>query len=119
LLLKACLDENPGIRGIMLGSHGLFTWGDTAYESYVNTLEVVERCAQYLEDNYGRKRPVFGGAKISSLPKEERMKKAAKLAPLLRGLCSNSDNTTVHLGGKGTIGPFYRRRARARVYQFE
>jgi rhamnose utilization protein RhaD (predicted bifunctional aldolase and dehydrogenase) len=31
LELKKCLDENPGIRGIMLGSHGLFTWGDTAY----------------------------------------------------------------------------------------
>ena len=25
LKLKKCLDENPGIRGIMLGSHGLFT----------------------------------------------------------------------------------------------
>jgi rhamnose utilization protein RhaD (predicted bifunctional aldolase and dehydrogenase) len=34
LMLKQCLDENPGIRGIMLGSHGLFTWGDTAYESH-------------------------------------------------------------------------------------
>ncbi len=33
----------------MLGSHGLFTWGDTAYESYINTLEVIERCAEYLE----------------------------------------------------------------------
>jgi len=33
LQLKQCLDENPGIRGIMLGSHGLFTWGDTAYET--------------------------------------------------------------------------------------
>ena len=38
LQLKQCLDENPGIIGIMLGSHGLFTWGDTAYESYINTL---------------------------------------------------------------------------------
>ena len=46
LKLKECLDENPGIRGIMLGSHGLFTWGDTAYESYINTLEVIERCAR-------------------------------------------------------------------------
>ena len=35
LQLKQCLDENPGIRGIMLGSHGLFTWGNTAYESYI------------------------------------------------------------------------------------
>src|SRR6201985_3187047 len=67
LKLKECLDNNPGIRGIMLGSHGLFTWGDTAYESYVNTLEVIEKCAEYLEQNYGKKGPVFGGQKIKSL----------------------------------------------------
>ena len=89
LKLKQCLDENPGIRGIMLGSHGLFTWGNTAYESYLNTLEVVERCAQYLEDNYGKKSAVFGGAVIISLPKEERLKQAAALAPILRGFCSS------------------------------
>ena len=70
LKLKKCLDENPGYRGIMLGSHGLFTWGDTAYESYINTLEVIERCAEYLEDNLGKKGPVFGGQKIQSLPTE-------------------------------------------------
>jgi rhamnulose-1-phosphate aldolase/alcohol dehydrogenase len=89
LKLRACLDENRGIRGIMLGSHGLFTWGDTAYESYINTLEVIETCAQYLEDNYGKKRHVFGGQKIQSLPKEDRLQKAAELAPVLRGFCSS------------------------------
>ena len=61
LKLKECLDENPGIRGIMLGSHGLFTWGNTAYESYINTLEVIETCAQFLEDHNGKKKTVFGG----------------------------------------------------------
>lgn len=95
LMLKQCLDENPGIRGIMLGSHGLFAWGDTAYESYMNTLEVIETCAQYLESppapGGGEKKPAFGGIKIQSLPKEERLKKAAMLAPILRGFCSNSD----------------------------
>src|SRR5580698_5101130 len=59
LQLEQCWKENPGIRGIMLGSHGLFTWGDTAYDSYVNTLEVIERCAVYLEENYDKKGPVF------------------------------------------------------------
>lgn len=88
LKLKECLDENPGIRGIMLGSHGLFTWGNTSYESYLNTLEVVERCAEYLEENYGKKRAVFGGQKMKSLPKEERLLQAAALAPVLRGFCS-------------------------------
>ena len=96
LQLKQCLDENPGIRGIMLGSHGLFTWGDTAYESYVNTLEVIERCADYLNDNYGKKSPVFGGAKIQSLPKEERLKQAAALAPVLRGFCSSQTKMVGH-----------------------
>jgi rhamnulose-1-phosphate aldolase/alcohol dehydrogenase len=96
LKLKKCLDENPGIRGIMLGSHGLFTWGNTAYESYINTLEVIERCAEYLEDHYGKKRQVFGGARIQSLSKEDRLSKAAVLAPLLRGYCSSQTRMVGH-----------------------
>lgn len=89
LKLRQCLDENPGIRGIMLGSHGLFTWGNTAYESYINTLEVIERCAQYLEENIGKRGPVFGGARLSALPAAERLSRAAALAPVLRGFCSS------------------------------
>ena len=96
LKLKACLDENPGIRGIMLGSHGLFTWGDTAYESYINTLEVVERCAQYLDDAITKNGTVFGGQKIESLPKEARLKQAASLAPILRGFCSSNQKMIGH-----------------------
>ncbi|KAA9037591.1 bifunctional aldolase/short-chain dehydrogenase [Ginsengibacter hankyongi] len=89
LKLKKCLDENPGIRGIMLGSHGLFTWGDTAYDSYINTLEVIETCAQYIEENTGKKGPVFGGTKIESLPEDKRLQQGAALAPVLRGFCSS------------------------------
>ena len=100
LQLKQCLDENAAngiqLRGIMLGSHGLFTWGDTAYESYINTLEVIERCADYLEENYGKTRPVFGGAKLQSLPTESRHAQAAQLAPILRGLCSSERHMIGH-----------------------
>jgi rhamnulose-1-phosphate aldolase/alcohol dehydrogenase len=96
LQLKQCLDENPGIRGIMLGSHGLFTWGDTAYESYINTLEVIERCAEYLQENIGKKGPVFGGQKLEALPKEGRIKQAAALAPILRGFCSSQTKMIGH-----------------------
>src|ERR1700761_943712 len=96
LQLKACLDANPGIRGIMLGSHGLFTWGNTAYESYINTLEVIEKCAEYLEQNYGKKGPVFGGAKIQSLDEAGRKKQAAALAPILRGFTSSEHNMIGH-----------------------
>jgi rhamnulose-1-phosphate aldolase/alcohol dehydrogenase len=96
LQLKQCLDENPGIRGIMLGSHGLFTWGDTAYESYINTLEVIERCAEYLQENIRNKQQVFGGPKISSLEKDARLRQAAALAPILRGFCSSRSKMVGH-----------------------
>ncbi len=96
LKLKACLDENPGIRGIMLGSHGLFTWGETAYESYINTLEVIEQCARYLEDHIGKKGPVFGGPRLEALPAGERLRKAAGLAPVLRGFCSSRTRMIGH-----------------------
>lgn len=96
LQLKECLDQNPGIRGILLGSHGLFTWGDTAYESYVNTLQVIEKYASYLEDNYGKRGPVFGGAKLKTLPKEQRWQQAAAIAPIVRGLCSSRQSMIGH-----------------------
>ena len=100
LKLKECLDKNPDIRGIMLGSHGLFTWGDTAYESYVNTLEIVERCAEYITPTPKgeKKRLTFGGQRINALPKQERLQKAAAIMPVVRGFCSNSDLRNPPLG---------------------
>lgn len=96
LELKACLDSNPGIRGIMLGSHGLFTWGDTAYESYINTLEVVEKCAEYIEESVKKNGSVFGGKKIEGLAEQQRKEQAAKIAPVLRGLCSSDRSMIGH-----------------------
>lgn len=96
LQLRKCLDENPGIRGIMLGSHGLFTWGDTAYECYLNTLQVVEKCSEFLESAYGKKRPVFGGEKIAASTQDHRLKQAALIAPVLRGFCSSEKHMVGH-----------------------
>ncbi|WP_435354779.1 bifunctional aldolase/short-chain dehydrogenase [Emticicia sp. SJ17W-69] len=97
LQLRSCLEEAASrgikLRGIMLGSHGLFTWGDTAYESYINTLEIIEKCAEYLESNY---KNVFGGQKIESLPTDARHLQAAKIAPILRGFCSSERKMIGH-----------------------
>lgn len=89
LQLRECLEENPGIRGIMLGSHGLFTWGDNAKDCYINSLDVIEACANYLEENYGKNRAIFGGQKVESLDPKGRQVQAAKIAPILRGFCSS------------------------------
>lgn len=88
LQLEKAVNENPGIRGIMLGGHGLFTWGDTSYECYLNSLEVIDKASAYLHENFGKRRPVFGGVEVQSLEPEARRKQAARLAPVLRGLAS-------------------------------
>ncbi|WP_114748099.1 bifunctional aldolase/short-chain dehydrogenase [Pleomorphovibrio marinus] len=96
LKLEKAVKDNPGIRGIMLGGHGLFTWADTSYECYVNSLEIIEKASQYLEENYGKKRPVFGGQKVKALAPEARKDQAAILAPLLRGLASSYNRMIGH-----------------------
>jgi rhamnulose-1-phosphate aldolase/alcohol dehydrogenase len=100
LQMRACLEEaekkGKKLKGVMLGSHGLFTWGDTSYESYINTLEVIEKCAEYLESNYSKKRAVFGGQVIESIDVEARQLKAAKVAPILRGFCSSERKMIGH-----------------------
>ncbi|MBI4945954.1 MAG: bifunctional aldolase/short-chain dehydrogenase [Bacteroidetes bacterium] len=92
LKLQEAVNKNPSLRGLILGSHGLFTWGNTSYECYLNTLEVIQKSAAYLEENFGKKQAVFGGAKSKSLDKEKRLQQAASIAPLLRGFCSSQSN---------------------------
>ncbi len=106
LQLEKCLNDNPGIRGIVLGSHGLFTWGDTSYECYMNSLEVIEMASEYINKKIKEKGSVFGGQKMESLPKEERLEKAAQLMPLLRGLCSSENRMIGHFSDNDVVLEF-------------
>jgi rhamnulose-1-phosphate aldolase/alcohol dehydrogenase len=96
LKLQKAIEENPGICGIMLGSHGLFTWGETAYKCYLNSLEAIEKCAEYIQHNVSKNPSVFGGVKVRSLKKDLRIQQAAAIAPTLRGFCSSQTRMIGH-----------------------
>lgn len=106
LQLEKCLNDNPGIRGIVLGSHGLFTWGDTSYECYMNSLEVIETASEYITNKIAEKGEVFGGQKVESLPAEDRKNKAAQLMPLLRGLASSENRMVGHFTDSDVVMEF-------------
>jgi rhamnulose-1-phosphate aldolase/alcohol dehydrogenase len=106
LQIEKCLEDNPGIRGIVLGSHGLFTWGDTSYDCYINSLEVIEMASKFIEEKIKAKGSVFSGQKIESLPKEERLEKAAQIMPLLRGLCSSENRMIGHFSDSDVLLEF-------------
>jgi rhamnulose-1-phosphate aldolase/alcohol dehydrogenase len=106
LQLEQCLADNPGIRGIVLGSHGLFTWGDTSLECYINSLEVIETASAYIEKKVKEKGNVFGGPKLESLAAEDRKEKAVQMMPVLRGLCSSENRMIGHFTDSETVLEF-------------
>ena len=85
-LEKFCL-ENPTAKGVVLESHGLFTWGDTPKECYSTTINTINKAIGWFEGETKGK-AAFGGAVATSLPAGERRAIAARLMPRIRGTIS-------------------------------
>jgi len=102
-LEKFCL-ENPKARGVVLESHGLFTWGDTAKETYETTIEIINRAIAWFEaENSG---PAFGGAVKPVLEAAERATVAKRLMPVIRGLISADGNKVGHFDDSQAVLDF-------------
>ncbi|MFM8748062.1 MAG: bifunctional rhamnulose-1-phosphate aldolase/short-chain dehydrogenase [Aestuariivirga sp.] len=86
--------KNPQFVGVVLGSHGLFTWGKTAKESYETTLRIINKAAVWLERN-GEK-PAFKGPKVESLSDAARREAALRLMPEIRGRISMHERKVGH-----------------------
>jgi len=87
LMMRKAVRDNPGCDGIVLGGHGLFTWGQTQRECYLNTLTVIDQIGQFIDRHGIAKGPArFGGEAIA--PREDRRALATQIAPYLRGRVS-------------------------------
>lgn len=86
MMLQKAVAAAPGCDGIVLGGHGLFTWGKTQRESYLNAITIIDRLGQFIQEHAAKKGAGFGGAKYSS--HEERKTLALKLMPAIRGRVS-------------------------------
>jgi rhamnose utilization protein RhaD (predicted bifunctional aldolase and dehydrogenase)/NAD(P)-dependent dehydrogenase (short-subunit alcohol dehydrogenase family) len=87
MMLKLGVETNPGCDGIILGGHGLFTWGDTQRESYLNTITIIDQIGQFIERHAEKKAaPVFGGAVYKT--RDDRAAIAQQIFPHLRGAVS-------------------------------
>ena len=87
MMLKKIVAETPGCDGVVLGGHGLFTWGDTQRESYLSTITIIDRIGQFIERHGLIAGHIhFGGAKVQSHTDRKRI--AAEVMPYLRGAVS-------------------------------
>jgi rhamnulose-1-phosphate aldolase/alcohol dehydrogenase len=87
-------EENPGMVGVVLGSHGLFTWGLDAKSCYDTTLRIINKAAVWLDENAAK--PAFKGASVKSLSEAERRAAALRLMPAIRGRISKSESKAGH-----------------------
>lgn len=87
MMLKRAVEEHPGCDGVILGGHGLFTWGDTQRECYVNTITIIDQLTEFIEKHLEEKGSrIFGGQRRKTL--EDRRDLALELLPFLRGRVS-------------------------------
>jgi rhamnose utilization protein RhaD (predicted bifunctional aldolase and dehydrogenase)/NAD(P)-dependent dehydrogenase (short-subunit alcohol dehydrogenase family) len=86
MMLKKIVAETPGCDGVVLGGHGLFTWGNTQRESYLNTITIIDQLGQFIERHAAAGYKVFGGGTVK--PREDRAEIAASIMPYLRGAVS-------------------------------
>src|SRR5438309_7456294 len=68
LMLERAVRENPSAEGILLGSHGLFTWGRTQRECYLNSIRTIDQMGQFIIEHQANKGPLFGGLEHAALP---------------------------------------------------
>ncbi len=99
-----CL-KNPDAKGVVLESHGLFTWDDDAKACYELTLGIINKAIAYFEDKT-KGVPAFGGAVHESLPPADRRAVAARLMPVIRGFVSGAQHMVGNFEDSDTVLDF-------------
>ncbi|UVC15559.1 bifunctional rhamnulose-1-phosphate aldolase/short-chain dehydrogenase [Mesorhizobium onobrychidis] len=103
-LEKFCV-ENPEAKGVVLASHGLFTWGETSRECYETTISVINQAIEWFERKSEGK-PIFGGELVKSLDVPARRAIAATLMPRIRGLISEKSHKLGHFDDSPAVLEF-------------
>ena len=94
LMLEHAVKNNPEAEGLILGGHGLFTWGVTPRDCYLNSIHTIDQMGEFILKHQAKKGPLFGG--VESAPAENRKKVAIQILPALRGAVSSNRLVVAH-----------------------
>lgn len=87
MMLRDAVREAAECDGIVLGGHGLFTWGNTQRECYVSTIGMIDQLGQFVAGHVeARRAELFGGSRHAML--KNHRERACEIFPFLRGRVS-------------------------------
>ncbi len=105
--LKAYNAANPGLRGIVLGGHGLFSWGESSQSCYENTVGLIEKAQAWLaSERKAKNAVVFGGTRFESIDAAERDAVLARVLPVMRGVASAGRPKLLHVNTSAEVLEF-------------
>ncbi len=90
---------------VVMGKHGLVTWGDSSRESYDSAIRTIQEAEDFIENKRGG-RKIFAGADIVALPAEERLSMLVQVLPTLRGLVSQRRPAILNYDDTGSVLDF-------------
>ncbi|HZQ94632.1 MAG TPA: bifunctional rhamnulose-1-phosphate aldolase/short-chain dehydrogenase [Candidatus Sulfotelmatobacter sp.] len=94
LMIEKAVKENPGAEGLILGGHGLFTWGMTQRDCYLNSVHTIDQMGEFILRHQAKKGSLFGGIDHAPLP--DRQAIATQILPALRGALSSNRRVIAH-----------------------
>ncbi len=103
--LEAFVKANPDAKGVVLESHGLFTWDNDAKACYELTLAIINKAIEWFAAKTEGK-AIFGGAVATTLPKEDRRAIAARLMPEIRGRIGKDERKLGHFDDQDAVLDF-------------
>ena len=97
LAIREKIRQNPHLKGLVLGQHGLINWAGEDKACYELSLSLTEKAARFIE-SFDKGDQTFGGQKYSSPDSETRQELLVRLLPELRGRLSQRNQFigTVH-----------------------
>jgi rhamnulose-1-phosphate aldolase/alcohol dehydrogenase len=105
LWLEKYCHDHPHAKGVVLESHGLFTWDDDAKACYTLTLNIIQKAMDWFGEKTAGK-PAFGGAAHASLAPAARRAIAARLMPAIRGMVSGQQHMVGHFDDSDIVLEF-------------
>lgn len=80
--------DNPQVECVVMGKHGLVTWGPDSKSCYESSIRIIQETEDYLADRR-RGKKVFGDLKIAGLDAGARDDILAAVLPVIRGAVSS------------------------------
>lgn len=94
LMIERAVKDSPGSEGLILGGHGLFAWGMTQRDCYLNSIHTIDQMGEFILKHQSRKGSLFGGVEHGSA--QDRKRIATQILPALRGVVSSNRRVVAH-----------------------